>query len=89
MFVLIIQRLLHFFSEHEMTYLQDAVKLAHHSLHEKTGAGGDYLGWIDLPDHYDKEEFSRIQKAAEKIKRDSDILLVIGIGGSYLGAEHN
>jgi glucose-6-phosphate isomerase len=75
-----------FFSEHEMTYLQDAVKLAHHSLHEKTGAGGDYLGWIDLPDHYDKEEFSRIQKAAEKIKHDSDILLVIGIGGSYLGA---
>ena len=75
-----------YFGEHEMTYLQDAVKLAHHSLHEKTGAGSDYLGWIDLPDNYDKEEFSRIQKAAEKIKRDSDILLVIGIGGSYLGA---
>jgi len=75
-----------FFGEHEMTYLQDAVKLAHHSLHEKTGAGGEYIGWIDLPENYDKEEFLRIQTTAEKIKRDSDILLVIGIGGSYLGA---
>ncbi|RFU70178.1 glucose-6-phosphate isomerase [Peribacillus saganii] len=75
-----------FFGEHEITYLRDAVKVAHHSLHEKTGAGSDYLGWIDLPVDYDKEEFSRIQKAAEKIKSDSDVLLVIGIGGSYLGA---
>jgi glucose-6-phosphate isomerase len=55
-------------------------------LHEKTGAGNDFLGWIDLPVNYDKEEFSRIKKAAEKIKSDSDILIVIGIGGSYLGA---
>jgi len=77
---------LSFFGEHEITYLQDAVKVAHHSLHEQTGAGSDYLGWMDLPVNYDKEEFSRIQKAAEKIKNDSDILLVIGIGGSYLGA---
>src|SRR3954453_232908 len=75
-----------FFGEHELTYLQDAVKVAHHSLHEATGAGNQYLGWIDLPENYDKEEFSRIQKAAEKIKKDSDVLLVIGIGGSYLGA---
>ena len=75
-----------FFGEHELTYLQDAVKVAHHSLHEATGAGNQFLGWIDLPENYDKEEFSRIQKAAEKIKNDSDILLVIGIGGSYLGA---
>ncbi|EWG08488.1 glucose-6-phosphate isomerase [Cytobacillus firmus] len=75
-----------FFGEHEITYLQDAVKVAHHSLHEQTGAGSDYLGWIDLPTNYDKEEFSRIQKAAEKIKNDSDVLIVIGIGGSYLGA---
>ncbi|HJV32306.1 MAG TPA: glucose-6-phosphate isomerase [Bacillales bacterium] len=75
-----------FFGEHELTYLQDAVKVAHHSLHEKTGAGSDFLGWIDLPVDYDKEEFSRIQKSAEKIKSDSDVLLVIGIGGSYLGA---
>ncbi|MFE8696733.1 glucose-6-phosphate isomerase [Cytobacillus sp. FJAT-53684] len=77
---------LRFFGEHEITYLQDAVKVAHHSLHEQTGAGNDYLGWIDLPVQYDKEEFSRIQNSAEKIKSDSDILLVIGIGGSYLGA---
>jgi glucose-6-phosphate isomerase len=75
-----------FFGEHELTYLRDAVKVAHHSLHEKTGAGSDFLGWIDLPSNYDKEEFSRIKKSAEKIKSDSDVLLVIGIGGSYLGA---
>ncbi|MFJ5623252.1 glucose-6-phosphate isomerase [Peribacillus loiseleuriae] len=77
---------LSFFGEHEITYLQDAVKAAHNSLHEKTGAGNDFLGWIDLPVDYDKEEFARIQKAASKIKSDSDVLLVIGIGGSYLGA---
>ncbi|WP_417899168.1 glucose-6-phosphate isomerase [Bacillus haimaensis] len=77
---------LSFFGEHEITYLRDAVKVAHHSLHEKTGAGNDYLGWIDLPTAYDKEEFARIVKSAEKIKTDSDILLVVGIGGSYLGA---
>lgn len=77
---------LSFFGEHELTYLRDAVKVAHHSLHEKTGAGNDYLGWIDLPTEYDQEEFSRIVKSAEKIKADSDVLLVIGIGGSYLGA---
>lgn len=77
---------LSFFGEHEITYLRDAVKVAHHSLHEKTGTGNDFLGWIDFPTNYDKEEFSRIVKSAEKIKQDSDILLVIGIGGSYLGA---
>lgn len=77
---------LSFFGEHELTYLADAVKVAHHSLHEKTGAGSDFLGWVDLPTDYDKEEFARIQKSAEKIKNDSDVLLVVGIGGSYLGA---
>jgi glucose-6-phosphate isomerase len=75
-----------FFGEHELTYLRDFVKVAHHSLHEKTGAGSDYLGWIDLPTEYDREEFARIQNSANKIKSDSDVLLVIGIGGSYLGA---
>ncbi|WP_404429102.1 glucose-6-phosphate isomerase [Sutcliffiella horikoshii] len=80
------KKALSFFGEHEITYLRDAVKVAHHSLHEKTGAGNDYLGWIDLPTDYDKEEFARIVKSAEKIKNDSDILLVVGIGGSYLGA---
>jgi glucose-6-phosphate isomerase len=77
---------LSFFGEHEVTYLQDAVKAAHEALHNKTGAGNDFLGWIDLPENYNKEEFARIQKAAEKIKSDSDVLLVVGIGGSYLGA---
>lgn len=75
-----------FIKEHELTYLQDAVKVAHHSLHEQTGTGNEFLGWMDLPVNYDKEEFSRIKKAAAKIISDSDVLLVIGIGGSYLGA---
>ncbi|AZV45014.1 glucose-6-phosphate isomerase [Peribacillus asahii] len=75
-----------FFGQHEMTYLQDAVKLVHHSLHEMTGQGNAFLGWLDLPTDYDQEEFSRIKKAAADIQRHSDILLVIGIGGSYLGA---
>ncbi|EEM14694.1 MULTISPECIES: glucose-6-phosphate isomerase [Bacillus] len=77
---------LSFISEQELTYLRDAVKVSHHAIHEKTGAGNDFLGWVELPLQYDKEEFARIQKSAEKIKNDSDILLVIGIGGSYLGA---
>lgn len=59
---------------------------ARDTLVEKTGAGNDYLGWIDLPVDYDKEEFARIKKAAAKIQGDSDVLLVVGIGGSYLGA---
>ena len=50
------------------------------------GAGNDFIGWIDLPVNYDRDEFVRIEKAAEKIKKDSDVLIVIGIGGSYLGA---
>lgn len=77
---------LSFFHKEEMEYMQDFVKVAHHSLHEKTGAGSDFLGWLDLPVHYDKEEFARIKETAGKIKGDSDVLLVIGIGGSYLGA---
>ncbi|MBX0357351.1 glucose-6-phosphate isomerase [Halobacillus sp. Nhm2S1] len=80
------EKALPFFGEHELEYMQGAVSLAHQSLHEKTGAGNDFLGWLDLPEDYDKEEFARIKKSAEKIKSDSDVLLVIGIGGSYLGA---
>ncbi len=80
------ERALTFFGKHEIDYLQEPVKLAHQALHNQTGAGSDFLGWLDLPENYDKEEFSRIKKAAEKIKSDSDVLLVIGIGGSYLGA---
>ncbi len=75
-----------FVGQHEIDYLTDAVRLAHDQLHNGTGAGSDYLGWIDLPTNYDKEEFARIQKAADKIKSDSEVLIVIGIGGSYLGA---
>ena len=56
------------------------------TLHSKSGAGNDFLGWLTLPTDYDKEEFARIKKAAEYIKKNSDILVVIGIGGSYLGA---
>ncbi|MFT8710244.1 MAG: glucose-6-phosphate isomerase [Sporolactobacillus sp.] len=77
---------LSFFAQHEIDYLSGQVAAAHQSIHEKTGAGSDFLGWLDLPTNYDKEEFARIQKAAEKIKNDSDVLVVIGIGGSYLGA---
>ncbi|MCT2535859.1 glucose-6-phosphate isomerase [Aquibacillus koreensis] len=77
---------LSFFGKHELDYLKEPVKLAHDAIHNQTGAGNDFLGWVDLPENYDKEEFSRIKKAAEKIKSDSDVLLVVGIGGSYLGA---
>lgn len=75
-----------FIQEHEVAYLSDAVKVAHSAIHNKTGPGSDFLGWVDLPENYDREEFDRIKKAAEKIKFDTDVLLVVGIGGSYLGA---
>ncbi|MBE6023042.1 MAG: glucose-6-phosphate isomerase [Cellulosilyticum sp.] len=71
---------------HEVQYFKEQIEVAHKMLHEKTGAGNDFVGWVDLPVNYDKDEFARIQKAAEKIKSDSDVLIVIGIGGSYLGA---
>lgn len=77
---------LSFFGKHELQQMQSLVEVSHNALHEGTGAGRDFLGWIDLPVNYDKEEFARILKAAEKIKNNSDVLLVIGIGGSYLGA---
>ena len=75
-----------FVQEHEMAYMSELVAQAKEKLVAKSGAGNDFLGWIDLPVDYDKEEFVRIQKAAEKIRKDSEVLLVIGIGGSYLGA---
>jgi len=77
---------LDFFAKEEVDTLQPYVDVAHEMLHEKTGPGKDFLGWIDLPNNYDKEEFARIKKAAQKIQSDSDVLVVIGIGGSYLGA---
>ncbi len=75
-----------FVAETEIDMLKSAALSAKDQLINKSGAGNDYLGWIDLPVAYDKEEFSRIQKSAAKIQKDSEVLLVIGIGGSYLGA---
>ena len=75
-----------FISEDEITSMKKLVLDAKETLVSKNGAGNDFLGWIDLPVDYDKDEFNRIKSAAEKIKSDSDVLLVIGIGGSYLGA---
>ena len=71
--------------EQELNYMEAMVKGAHETLTNKTGAGNDFLGWLDLPVNYDKEEFDRIKKSAEKIKGNSEALIVIGIGGSYLG----
>ena len=75
-----------FIGENEITSIKAIAETAKNILVDKSGAGNDFLGWIDLPVNYDKEEFARIQKAADKIKNDSDVLVVIGIGGSYLGA---
>lgn len=75
-----------FISQEEIDNMEDAVMGAKKKLVEKNGAGNDYVGWVDLPVDYDKEEFARIKKAAARIQSDSDVLLVVGIGGSYLGA---
>lgn len=75
-----------FISAEELVHYKSIVMNAKETLVQKSGAGNDFLGWIDLPVDYDKEEFARVKSAAEKIKGDSDVLLVIGIGGSYLGA---
>ncbi|MDT1107506.1 glucose-6-phosphate isomerase [Staphylococcus pseudintermedius] len=80
------QKALKFFGQHELDQQQDAVKAIHRTIHEGTGAGSDFLGWVDLPVNYDKEEFSRIKEAAKQVQSHSDVLVVIGIGGSYLGA---
>ncbi|WP_342044143.1 glucose-6-phosphate isomerase [Bacillus sp. OTU530] len=77
---------LSFMQQNEVDNLSEFVKVAHSMLHEKKGPGSDFLGWVDLPNHYDKDEFSRIKQAAERIRSSSDALIVIGIGGSYLGA---
>ncbi|WP_033126142.1 glucose-6-phosphate isomerase [Eubacterium sp. ER2] len=75
-----------FIKEHEIDSMKEIVGNAKDVLVSGTGAGNDYIGWVNLPVDYDKEEFARIQKAAEKIQSDSEVLIVIGIGGSYLGA---
>lgn len=75
-----------FVGEHELQGIEAQVRAANKLLAEKNGLGNDFLGWVDLPKNYDKEEFARIKAAAARIQQDSDVLIVIGIGGSYLGA---
>lgn len=80
------KKALGFMDEKELKFMENAALAAKKELLDKTGAGNDFLGWVDLPANYDKEEFNKIKTAADRIKSDSDVLLVIGIGGSYLGA---
>lgn len=75
-----------FFNADEWTGVEPQIRLAHDMLHNGTGLGNDYIGWRDLPVNYDKDEYARILKAAQKIRSDTDVFIVIGIGGSYLGA---
>jgi glucose-6-phosphate isomerase len=77
---------LSFVGQHELDQMESSVHAAHKLLHEGTGAGSDFLGWVDLPSNFDQEEYARIKAAAERIRSNSDALVVIGIGGSYLGA---
>ncbi|MGN0573687.1 MAG: glucose-6-phosphate isomerase, partial [Acutalibacteraceae bacterium] len=72
--------------EKSLEAMQPEVSKAHSMLHDGTGLGSDFLGWVDLPVNYDKAEFAQIKECAEKIKKDSQALVVLGIGGSYLGA---
>lgn len=74
-----------FVGEHELAAIEPQVRAAHQLLMDRSGPGNDFLGWVDLPKSYDKEEFARIKAAAARIQADSDVLIVIGIGGSYLG----
>lgn len=78
--------LTNFIDEHEYEAVSHLVSAAHKTLEDKSGLGNDFLGWVNLPVDYDKDEFNRIKSAAEKIKNSCDVLVVIGIGGSYLGA---
>ena len=76
-----------FVSDEEIENMSPSVEMAHNLLETRTGAGNDFLGWVDLPVNYDKDEFERIKKTAKKIQSDSEVLVVVGIGGSYLGAK--
>ena len=78
--------LANFVGDDELNGIRHQVEASAEMLHNKTGLGSDYLGWLTLPTDYDKEEFARIQAAAKKIQGNSEVLIVIGIGGSYLGA---
>ncbi|MBO8137451.1 MAG: glucose-6-phosphate isomerase [Desulfotomaculum sp.] len=77
---------LNFVKEHELLFLEPEIKLAHELLHSRKGPGSDYAGWLDWPLNYDREEFARIKEAAGRIKNQCDALVVLGIGGSYIGA---
>lgn len=76
-----------FVTQEELKNIQPQVSLAHKQIVERSGPGNEYLGWLDWPEEYDKEEYSRIKDAATKIQADSEVFIVIGIGGSYLGAK--
>ncbi len=76
-----------FVADHEFSEMQPLITMADQQLRNRTGAGAEYSDWVTLPTDYDQEEFSRIQLAAKKIQSNSKILVVIGIGGSYLGAK--
>ena len=80
-------RAMDFISKDEISNIKGQASYARNLLRSEEGAGHEYLGWIELPDKYDREEFNRIKEAAEKIRSDSQVLIVIGIGGSYLGAK--
>jgi glucose-6-phosphate isomerase len=80
-------RALHFISREDIDSFSEKILDAHDMLDNKTGPGNDFLGWVELPKNYDREEFEKIVACAEKIKSDSEVLVVIGIGGSYLGAK--
>ncbi len=80
-------KLTNYIAKDELDIIIPQVKLAHELLNNKTGAGSDFLGWIDLPNNYDKEEYARLKVTAERIRNNADVLIVIGIGGSYLGAK--
>ena len=75
-----------FINQKELECLSKEIKTSHELLHRKTGAGNEFLRWLELPENFDKDEFSRIKQAADKIRNDSEVFIVIGIGGSYLGA---
>ena len=77
----------HFFCSHELKFMDTHINMAVKKLMEGTGIGNDFLGWVSLPNDYDKVEFERIKVAAKMIKKQSEVLIVIGIGGSYLGAK--
>src|SRR5690606_35876644 len=73
-------------NEQQIEAISKEVLHAHHKLYDRNGAGHEFLGWLDLPARYDQAELTRIQKAALRIREQSEVLIIIGIGGSYLGA---